>query len=430
MESKSPKKPVNWKHIGQLSRSVLNGVMGDALAARKNPLAIQMGWFREGQPVDFGSTSVRWTNKVVILLHGLTNLETIWDFPLTSSGSESSVKENYGTLLQADFGYTPIHLRYNTGLTLEANGREFSRQLSELLEAYPVPVEELLLVGFSMGGLLMRHAQMAAQETNEPWLPVLNGCFYLGSPHEGSYFERFGVLSSQVLKAIPKDYVQVWADWIDTRSIGIKDLEHGVGAAREGGALGFYAGTRHHFISGSLKGEQGPFVDSILGDAMVEKRSAQPAAAPEGSQFAHFDGISHLPLAYTPRVYEQIKAWVVALNATSPVKEYTGFTPPEGQMKNKKDNTSLSAVEAVSGSLDVAAFVYGRVVDTVARMHTSISREPHQVLQKIPVVADVSAGVEGVHNAIASAVFDSVRKGEQVLLETAGLVASAELKSK
>ncbi|MCB0042773.1 MAG: hypothetical protein KDE23_23975, partial [Caldilinea sp.] len=44
------------------------------------------------------------------------------------------------------------------GLHISTNGRGLAIMLQALLEAWPVPVEELALVGHSMGGLVARSA--------------------------------------------------------------------------------------------------------------------------------------------------------------------------------------------------------------------------------------------------------------------------------
>ena len=44
---------------------------------------------------------------------------------------------------------------------------------TEVLEAYPVPIEEIALVGHSMGGLVARSAAHYASEYDEPWVAHL-----------------------------------------------------------------------------------------------------------------------------------------------------------------------------------------------------------------------------------------------------------------
>ena len=73
--------------------------------------------------------------------------EDAWTFP---DGSD------YGSLLARDLGYTPISLRYNTGRAIPDNGADLARLLGQLVAEYPVPIAEILPLGFSMGGQVIR----------------------------------------------------------------------------------------------------------------------------------------------------------------------------------------------------------------------------------------------------------------------------------
>src|SRR5207237_1064327 len=77
-------------------------------------------------------------------IHGLCETDDAWGL-----GSLPS----YGSRLRSDLGYTPLYLRYNSGLHISDNGRRLAALLEETVESWPVPVEEIALVGHSMGGL-------------------------------------------------------------------------------------------------------------------------------------------------------------------------------------------------------------------------------------------------------------------------------------
>ena len=87
--------------------------------------------------------------------------------------------------MHAELGYTPLYLRYNTGLTVADNGQQLARQLQKLLAVYPQPVDELVLIGHSMGGLVARSACQQASAENLPWLNLTRMVICLGSPHQG-----------------------------------------------------------------------------------------------------------------------------------------------------------------------------------------------------------------------------------------------------
>ncbi|MBK7471897.1 MAG: hypothetical protein IPI73_16115 [Betaproteobacteria bacterium] len=57
-----------------------------------------------------------------------------------------------------DPGYAPLYLHYNSGRHISTNGREFAALMETLVQAWPAPIAELVIVGHSMGGLIARSA--------------------------------------------------------------------------------------------------------------------------------------------------------------------------------------------------------------------------------------------------------------------------------
>jgi triacylglycerol lipase len=140
--------------------AVLNGLVGNYLSRTGNGLATEMALYRADLPLPttraalaaaFPTASAR----LVVLVHGLMTTESHWRMP---DGSD------YGSLLERDRGWTAAYVRYNTGVAIAENGANLSALLQKLIEAYPATVEEVLLIGFSMGGLVIRAACHAAEE--------------------------------------------------------------------------------------------------------------------------------------------------------------------------------------------------------------------------------------------------------------------------
>jgi len=448
-DNKEPRN-VDYKHWGNISRAVLNGVIGDYLVQQNNPLAIEMGFYHEGSPLlTFDALSKSHaggglTNKVVILLHGLTNLETIWDIETeeTASANTTSVA-NYGYLLRNDFGYTPLFLRYNTGLPIEENRLQFAQLMNKLESAYPKPIDEIVFVGFSMGGLLMRYAQKEASESESPWLNKLSHCFYLGTPHEGSYFEKFGHLASSVVRSIPKGYINHWADWIDVRSEGIQDLRHGLVHLRNaeaeddenyGPCDSFHKDALHYFISGSVSEERNSLLNKVFGDALVTHGSANPDSAPENSKYAHFEGIPHITLAHTERVYKQMRQWIEESGESLEFVTYddadidfsaqrTMLSINESDIHlNSQTAPSPSKQELIAGALDLMASGFEKTVDAVEKVHLSIAKESHDILKQIPMVESVSSVVDKTHIGVTETIYGSIRQGGKLIQVAADLM--------
>ncbi|NJN77764.1 MAG: alpha/beta hydrolase, partial [Saprospiraceae bacterium] len=125
--------------------AILNGVVGDYLQENKNPLAISMALRQESENE---SESEKVTGKILLMIHGLCMNDIQW----TWKG------HNHGESLAKSHGFTPIYLHYNTGLHISENGQKMNLILEDLIKNWSVPVEEIVILVHSMGGLLTRSA--------------------------------------------------------------------------------------------------------------------------------------------------------------------------------------------------------------------------------------------------------------------------------
>src|SRR3954452_9999319 len=149
---------------GSMALGALNGAIGDRLADSGNPLALEMSFRGSLEPV---------TRKLVVFVHGLCETDEAWRL-----GS----RPPYVARLHEELGYTPLYLRYNTGLRIPDNGRRLSALLEEVVRDWPVPVDEIALVGHSMGGLVPR----SACNCGGAWTRSVRHVFCLGTPHLGA----------------------------------------------------------------------------------------------------------------------------------------------------------------------------------------------------------------------------------------------------
>jgi hypothetical protein len=214
---------------------------------------------------------------VVVLVHGLMSTEIV--FRMTDG-------EDYGALLAKDLGYTPFYVRYNSGLHVSENGEALDAQLEALVAAYPMAIEELCLVGHSMGGLVIRSAcHAASQASSRAWLPLARRAIYLGTPHLGAPLERFGNVVSWVLARLPSPYTRLVADIVNLRSSGVKDLRYGSlrredWEGRDADALlqdarhpvPLLPHIAHYLVAGTIASD--PFLALLFGDAIVPLASA------------------------------------------------------------------------------------------------------------------------------------------------------------
>lgn len=200
--------------------AALNGVLGDHLAATRNPLSIEMELRREGQAVALDREALRAafpraTGKVLLLVHGSSMSDQNWE----------RLGHDHGAALERDLGYSAVYLRYNSGLHVSTNGRSLAGLLEALTPLWPVPVEQLAVVSHSMGGLVSRSACHAAAAAGHVWPTLLRKMVFLGTPHHGTHLEQRGNWVDVALGATP--YSAPFARLGKIRSAGVTDLRFG-----------------------------------------------------------------------------------------------------------------------------------------------------------------------------------------------------------
>ncbi len=305
--------------------AALNGVLGDHLEASANPLAIPMQLRRGGRILDAAREK---GDRIVLLVHGLCRSDLQW----------RRRGHDHGAALAADLGFTPVYVRYNSGRSVAANGRELSERLEALLQAWPEPVRELVVVAHSLGGLVMRSACHVADGAAAPgllWRQRLRKIVFLGTPHHGAPLERVG---NRVHLALgTTSYTAAFARLGRMRSAGITDLRHGQLIAppgenrfahRSGKGISppLPRGVACYAVA-ATRASGGPgatrkLVSDRLGDGLVPVASAlgdhaDPARAlaipPTRRWVGH--GMSHFDLLGHPEVYQRIREWLTPSRA-------------------------------------------------------------------------------------------------------------------
>ncbi len=303
--------------------AILNGVLGDHLQATANPLATPMALRCEGRALALDAASIQAAlsgpgGKVLVLIHGLCMNDLQW----TRAGHD------HGAALGQALGFTPVYLHYNSGLHISTQGQALAQQLERLIEHWPRPVERLVLLGHSMGGLVARSAVHAATVGGHRWISALSDMAFLGTPHHGAPLERAGNWIEALLGATP--YAAPLARLGKLRSAGITDLRHGNlldedwaghdrferrGDHRK--PVPLPAGVRCFAVATSLGSRSGNLKTRLLGDGLVPLdsalgRHADPARclafAPIDRWIGH--GIGHLDMLSHPQVYERLLRWL------------------------------------------------------------------------------------------------------------------------
>ncbi len=201
--------------------SALNGWLGDYLSETDNGLQQPMAFYEDNRPVAPEAFAAPPSGKVCVLVHGLGCNESLWDFPPPHEGG------GYGELLERRCGYMPLYLRFNTGLRVSTNGQQLADLLERLCVRHGAAVTEVLLIGHSVGGLVVRSACHLGSEAGQHWVSRVRHVVYLGSPHLGAPLEKATNVATRVLSLFDTTATRVISDLLKTRSAGVKDLRFG-----------------------------------------------------------------------------------------------------------------------------------------------------------------------------------------------------------
>jgi hypothetical protein len=191
-------------------------------------------------------------------------------------------------------------------------------------------VEELAIVGYSMGGLLARSAVYYGTAANHKWPGRLRQVIFVGTPHHGSRLERAGNRADALLNTTR--YSAPFRRLGTTRSAGVTDLRHGSVIDEDWQGLdrfGHHHDTRRpiplpldvacYAIGATLGSRAGDLKSRVLGDGIVpldsalgiHKNAEYSLSFPESNLWTGY-GMGHMDLLRRPEVYARIRDWLAA----------------------------------------------------------------------------------------------------------------------
>ena len=244
-----------------------------------------------------------------MFVHGLCETESYWHRRSRPVREGEPSNLPYGTRLQYDHGWTPVYIRYNSGLSIAESGAAISALLGRLTENWPTEVDQIALVGHSMGGLLIRAASVVADQSGRaPWTDRVTNVVCLGTPHLGSYLERLAARGSKAFDRLPE--TAPIARVLLQRSQGVLDLHDGLGAETAN-----LPNARYHLVAASLSRSERHLVALGIGDLLVQPRSAYGRSrhADElfpGADTVHLPGANHFDLLNHDDVYAALEGWL------------------------------------------------------------------------------------------------------------------------
>jgi pimeloyl-ACP methyl ester carboxylesterase len=321
--------PLSRSVPGSLALGALNGAIGDALADRDSELALSMSIRHRGEEVGADRAQLARafpdaTPRLAVFVHGLCETDDAWR--LLPLGRQRASEAGYGSRLERELGYTPLYLRYNTGLHISDNGRRLSRLLEEVVDAWPAEVDEVVLIGHSMGGLVARSACHYGEASASRWVGAVRHVFCLGTPHLGAPLEKAANVAGWTLAGVAE--TRPLAKVVNGRSVGIKDLRFGSCSEEDWcdcepdeflrdrcREVPFLETATYYFVGATLsRSADGPF-GSLVGDLLVRFPSASGKGRRRSVPFEvengrHLGGLNHFDLLGHPAVYEQIRTWI------------------------------------------------------------------------------------------------------------------------
>ncbi|WP_148614392.1 esterase/lipase family protein [Nocardioides rubriscoriae] len=299
---------------GRFVSSAVNGLIGDRLLEQRPQMAIPMAVRLHGEDVapeadDLAAAFPDAGGKLVLFLHGLCENESYWNRDRDRQGT------TYGESLAAD-GWTPLFLRVNTGLPLRENGVALTALVQRLVEAWPVPVTRIALVGHSLGGLVVRAAgAVAAAGPTDPtapgapdWNSLVTDVVTLGTPHLGAPIAWGIGHGSRGLAKLPE--TAAFGRILDWRSLGVHDLVAGL--AEDVAPLPH---ARYRLVCATLTRAERHPVGQVVGDLLVRPRSAygRDRAGRElfpGAEVLHVGRTDHFGLLNHPDVLVALRRWL------------------------------------------------------------------------------------------------------------------------
>jgi pimeloyl-ACP methyl ester carboxylesterase len=314
--------PLSVTPAGSVALGALQGLTGDALEAQGSPLAQPLAVRVRGRvvPPERAALAAAFpapAPRLAVFLHGLMETELAWRL---------GRRPTYGERLARELGWTPLEIRYNSGLHISENGRLLGEQLEALVATWPVEVEQIAMIGHSMGGLVARSACFQAEESDAHWVRQVGDVVSLGTPHMGAPLEQIVHYASAALHAVPE--TRPVARFLRRRSAGIRDLRQGSlvdedWRGRDPDALKAQAcrevplleGATHCFASATVTRSARHPVGRLIGDLLVLVPSARGRGRTRRIPFRDEHGLhvgqtTHFALLNHPAVYAWLREWL------------------------------------------------------------------------------------------------------------------------
>ena len=302
--------------------AAVSGLIGDVLETEDSPLHCPMAVRVGGEIVTprraaLAAAFPAAKPRIVVFLHGLMESEFGWGL---------GGRESYGARLERELGCTAVFVRYNTGRRISHNGAALDDLLGALFDEWPVELDEIALVGHSMGGLVARSACFRAAEGGAAWPELVRHVVSLGSPHLGAPLEQGVHHLSARLARLPE--TAPLSAFLRRRSGGIRDLRQGSLVDADWADLDpddlrtvacaevpLLEGATHCFVTATITRDPKHPIGRLIGDALVLQGSGSGRSRSRRIGFDeefghHVGGAGHIALLNLPVVADKLVEWL------------------------------------------------------------------------------------------------------------------------
>jgi pimeloyl-ACP methyl ester carboxylesterase len=211
-----------------------------------------------------------------------------------------------------------VYVRYNTGRHVSDSGTDLVRLVSRLVRNWPQPVREIVLIGHSLGGLVVRSAIHQARYRRLPWLSRVTGVICIGTPHAGARVERAAAWAAAHLgrhfATAPLSRL------LELRSGAVKDLAHGylheyqwsteftrLSPKDRATLTRFPTAVPQLFVYATVSRSESRW-GRIVGDLVVGAASA--GTTTYDADLRWLGGLNHIDLLHHDSVYDAMLDWL------------------------------------------------------------------------------------------------------------------------
>ena len=227
-------------------------------------------------------------------------------------------EQTHGPRLRREAHVGVVAVRYDSGRHISDNGQSLARMLAELDVLMPDSMP-LVLLGHSMGGLVLQSAIYYGMQDSARWTQRVRTLITLSTPHQGATMERVGHLLAAVMNTLWTVPTRIIGLLGNERSDGIKDLRFGIVVEDDwrhpqaGHVLPprtrvpVLPHAAYWLVAGQLGTKEPNGAMRLLGDGIVTTHSATTlycSGTPQSLQTRVIRDTAHTPMLWNPHAYE------------------------------------------------------------------------------------------------------------------------------